>query len=157
MSLRSISGDLATNTARLGDTFVAKLKILALSVLVIVSNVTGNCLLNVSVKAGKFAGWVSVLRHVLSPTLIAGVLLLITWMLLRMALLSRTAMTLALPLTAGGGYLLTGAVSRLLFSEKVPVTYNYGLILITLGVLLVGSSNFSPDCKSRASDSDCQI
>ena len=120
--------------------FIANLKVLALSILVILSNVVGNCLLNMGVKQGNLASWASVLRMVVSPTLIGGVLLLIAWMLLRMALLSTSPMTVVLPLTAGVAYALTGGIGQFWFAEKVPATYDYGLVLIVAGVLLVGTS-----------------
>ena len=88
----------ATGSKRVGNNnLFANFKILALSILVILSNVLGNCLLNVGVKEGKLVSWASVLRLVASPTLVGGVLLLITWMLLRMALLSSSPMSVVLP------------------------------------------------------------
>ena len=108
--------------------------------LVVLSNVAGNCFLNVGVKSEKFVGWAAILKLIVSPALIAGVLLLIGWLLLRMALLSASPMTVALPITAGAGYILTGGIGQFLFAEKVPTTYDYGLILIVAGVLLVGTS-----------------
>jgi len=120
--------------------FIGNSKILGLSILVILSNVVGNCLLNMGVKGGSLMSWASVLRLVFSPTLVAGVLLLITWMLLRMALLSTSPMSVVLPLTAGAGYVLTGGIGQFWFAEKVPVTYDLGLILMVAGVLLVGTS-----------------
>jgi multidrug transporter EmrE-like cation transporter len=125
------------------NNFIANSKILALSILVILSNVVGNCLLNMGVKEGKFVTWASVLRVVVSPTLVAGVLFLIAWMLLRMALLSTGPMSVVLPLTAGAGYVLTGGIGQFWFAERVPVTYDYGLILIVAGVCLVGTSGCS--------------
>ena len=119
---------------------IANVKVLALSVLVILSNVMGNCLLNVGVKEGKLVNWASVLRLMASPSLIAGIVLLIAWMLLRMALLSTSPMTVVLPLTAGIAYVLTGGIGQFWFAEKVPSTYDYGLILIFTGVFLVGTS-----------------
>ncbi len=126
---------------RVGKTYlIANLKTFALTVLVIVSNVLGNCLLNIGVKQGKLATFASVLRLVASPALITGVLLLIAWMLLRMALLSSTPMTVVLPLTAGVAYALTGGIGQFWFAEKVSATYDYGLLLILAGVVLVGTS-----------------
>jgi multidrug transporter EmrE-like cation transporter len=138
------------------NSLITNLKVLALSILVILSNVIGNCLLNMGVKAGRLVSWASVLRLVLSPPLVAGVLLLIAWMLLRMALLSTTPMTVVLPLTAGVAYVLTGGIGQFWFAEKVPATYNYGLILIVAGVLLVGTSTYSPGSQRRDSDAESQ-
>ncbi len=122
------------------ETRVANWKISALAVLVVLSNVIGNCFLNMGVKAWKFAGWSSVPAAVASPALLTGVLFLMAWLFLRMALLSNGPMTLVLPVTAGFGYLLTGGIGQFWFAEKVSVTYDYGLILIAVGVWLVGNS-----------------
>jgi multidrug transporter EmrE-like cation transporter len=130
----------------------ANLKILSLSILVILSNVVGNCLLNIGVKEGRLVSWTSVLRMVVSPALIAGVLLLIAWMLLRMALLSSSPMSVVLPLTAGVAYVLTGGIGQFWFAEKVPVTYDCGLLFIIAGVLLVGTSGRAVHPRTRASD-----
>ena len=119
---------------------IGNLKVFALSLLVVVSNVVGNSLLNAGVKSGNLGGWAAILRLTVSPALVGGVVLLIAWMLLRMALLSTSPMTIALPMTAGAGYLLTAGIGRFWFAEKVPVTYGYGLILIVAGVFLVGTS-----------------
>jgi multidrug transporter EmrE-like cation transporter len=138
------------------NNLLANFKILALSILVVLSNVVGNCLLNVGVKGGSLVSWASVLRLVVSPTLIAGVLLLIAWMLLRMALLSAGPMSVVLPLTAGLGYVLTGGIGQFWFAEKVPVTYNCGLLFIIAGVLLVGTSGRTAVPRTHVSDSDSQ-
>jgi len=120
--------------------FIANFKILALSILVVLSNVMGNCLLNMGVKEEKLVSWASVFRLVGSPTLVAGVLLLITWMVLRMALLSTSPMTVVLPLTAGVGYVLTGEIGQFWFAEEVHAIYDYGLIRTVAGAVLVGTS-----------------
>jgi multidrug transporter EmrE-like cation transporter len=137
---------------------ITKLKILALSILVILSNVMGNCLLNTGIKAGKLANWASILKLIASPSLVAGILLLIAWMLLRMALLSNSPMTVVLPLTAGVGYALIGGIGQFWFSETVPRTYDLGLILIMAGVLLVGTSTRAPEpgtCTNEGESQTC--
>ncbi len=136
---------------------IANLKVLALSSLVILANVLGNCLLNTGVKAGKLVNWASAVRLIASPTLVAGVLLLIAWMLLRMALLSTSPMTVVLPLTAGVGYVLTGGIGQFWVAEKVPVTYDYGLALIVAGVLLVGTSSCAPGSRTRAPETQSRM
>ncbi|MGI8959548.1 MAG: hypothetical protein ACR2IV_07285 [Bryobacteraceae bacterium] len=136
------------------NSFFVNLKIFALSILVILSNVAGNSLLNMGVKGGKLVSLASVLKLAVSPTLVAGVLLLITWMLLRMALLSTSPMTVVLPLTAGVAYVLTGGIGQFWFAEKVPVTYDCGLFFLIAGVLLVGTSGRTVDSRKRAEDPD---
>jgi multidrug transporter EmrE-like cation transporter len=136
------------------DNLFANCKILALSILVILSNVVGNCFLNMGVKGEKLVSLASVLKLVVSPTLVAGVLLLIAWMLLRMALLSTSPMSVVLPLTGGIAYVLTGGIGQFWFAEKVPITYDCGLLFIIAGVLLVGTSGSAVDTRTRESDVD---
>jgi multidrug transporter EmrE-like cation transporter len=138
------------------NNLLANFKILALSILVILSNVVGNCFLNMGVKEGRLVSWASALKLIMSPALVTGVVLLIAWMLLRMALLSTTPMTVVLPLTAGVGYLLTGGIGQFWFAEKVPVTYDCGLLFIIAGVILVGTSGraVSPKTSESASESE---
>ncbi len=76
----------------------------------------------------------------INPAIIIGILLLIGWMLFRMTLLSITPMSLILPLTAGVAYLLTSAAGQLLLHDKVGHEYGWGLSLIVVGVVLIGSS-----------------
>jgi len=136
---------MSTNAA---STALAKWKVSALAVLVVMANVIGNCFLSVGVKAGQFAGWSSAARSILSPALLTGVLLLIMWLFLRMALLSTGPMSVLLPVTAGLGYVVTGGIGQFWFAERVSMTYDYGLLLILAGVYLVGSSASSRDSKS---------
>ncbi|MFL6350849.1 MAG: hypothetical protein ACJ74Z_03230 [Bryobacteraceae bacterium] len=136
------------------NSLLAKFKILALSILVILSNVVGNCFLNMGVKGGSLVSWASFFKLFVSPALVTGVVLLMAWMLLRMALLSATPMTVVLPLTAGVGYLLTGGIGQFWFAEKVPVTYDCGLLFIIAGVVLVGTSGRAVKTPPRVLDPD---
>jgi multidrug transporter EmrE-like cation transporter len=138
------------------NNIIANSRILALSFLVVLSNVMGNCLLNMGVKGGNLATWASVLRLVGSPTLVTGIVLLIAWMVLRMALLSTGPMSVVLPLTAGLGYVLTGGIGQFWFAEKVPVTYDFGLTLIVAGVLVVGTSGSELGPRAPASDAESE-
>ena len=136
------------------NNFIGNSKILALSILVVLSNVMGNCLLNMGVKEGKLVSYASVLKLVVSPTLVTGIVLLIAWMLLRMALLSTGPMSVVLPLTAGVGYVLTGGIGQFWFAEKVSVTYDLGLMLMVAGVLLVGTSGSTVGSGAPAADAE---
>jgi multidrug transporter EmrE-like cation transporter len=138
------------------NNFIGSSKILSLSILVVLSNVMGNCLLNMGVKEGKLVSWPSVLKLIASPTLVTGIVLLIAWMLLRMALLSTGPMSVVLPLTAGVGYVVTGGIGQFWFAEKVPITYDLGLILMAAGVLLVGTSGSTVSPHAPASDPEAR-
>ena len=109
--------------------------------LVIVTNVLGNYSLDLGVHAvdnGIGAVW---LRYFREPELLIGVVLLIGWMLLRLALLSATDMSLVLPATAGVAYVLTSMVGQFWLHETVSRTHNIGLGVIAAGVLLIGSTS----------------
>lgn len=104
----------------------------------ILCSVGGNCALSYGVNSQpNHAGLAAIL---INPPVILGILLLIGWMLFRMTLLSITPMSLILPLTAGAAYLLTSAAGQLILHDKVGHEHGWGLSLIVIGVLLIGSS-----------------
>ncbi len=114
------------------------LRVVLLSACVILCSVGGNCLLSQGVKSQtEQAGVVSLL---LSPWVVTGIVLLVGWMLFRMALLSISPMSIILPLTAGVAYLLTSLAGQLILHEKVGQDQGWGLSLIFIGVLLIGTS-----------------
>jgi multidrug transporter EmrE-like cation transporter len=109
----------------------------ALSAGVVLSVVAGNASLGHGVKSASSQGMFALL---LNPWVIAGIFLLIGWMLFRMALLSIEPMSIILPLTAGAAYILTGVAGVLVLNEKVQHRQWWGLGLIFVGVLLIGVS-----------------
>lgn len=113
------------------------LRISALSAGTVVTIVAGNSLLSYGVKSARSEAIFVLLAN---PWVITGIALLITWMLLRMALLSITAMSIILPLTGGAAYILTGLAGRFLLHEKLGHMQLLGLALIFIGVLLIGRS-----------------
>jgi multidrug transporter EmrE-like cation transporter len=114
------------------------LRVLALSAGTILSVVAGNASLGYGVKSASSQAVFSLL---INPWIIAGIVLQIGWMLLRMALLSITPMSIILPLTAGIAYMLTGVASTLLLNEKLGHRQWWALALIFVGVLLIGTSD----------------
>ncbi len=116
-------------------------RVLLLCLLTILTNVLGNYSLDIGVKAvanGTGAVW---LRYFREPGLFIGVALLIGWLLLRLALLSATEMSLVLPATAGVGYVLTSLVGQFWLNETVSPMHNFGLAVIAAGVVLIGSTS----------------
>lgn len=122
----------------------AWVRVFILSAAVILSTVVGNSAISHGVKSAKSETISALLT---SPWVIAGILLLIGWMIFRMALLSITPMSIILPLTAGIAYILTALAGRFVLHETLGRIQMWGLALIFVGVLLIGTSD------SRDSDS----
>jgi multidrug transporter EmrE-like cation transporter len=119
-------------------------RVVILSALVILTNLWGNFLLSLGMKDTDRL-WDAAL--LVEPQLVFGVLLLISWLLLRLALLSATEMSLVLPFTAAIGYILTSLVGQFLLRESVTAWHNMGLALIAVGAVLVGASAAPEDRK----------
>ena len=132
-----MTGHPTTGQTRAGARNTAR--ILILSALVIVTNVAGNAFLSIGVKAAERGAGVVWLRYFRQPPLALGVVLLISWLLLRLALLSAAEMSLVLPATAGAAYVLTSLVGQFWLSEQVSWVHNAGLVMIALGVLVLGT------------------
>lgn len=100
---------------------------------VVLLNAAGNFALSVGMKrAAAAAGPVLAL---LEPAAIAGVFLLIAWMLLRLRLLQIADLSFVLPITAVG-YILNAAMGALFLGEQVSFTRWAGAALITGGAAL---------------------
>lgn len=93
---------------------------------VVLTNVFGNFFLSLGLRqAGVLSPWVGL-----------GVLLLTTWMLSRLALLSWADLSYVLPVTSFG-YVLTALLGRLFLGEQVSPLRWAGTLLIAAGVVLV--------------------
>jgi len=106
---------------------------------VVLSNVFGNFFL----KRGMPAELPSPLAYITAlfrPAAALGVVLLVTWMLLRMALLSWADLSYVLPVTSIG-YVLVALVGKLLLNEEISVHRWAGIVLIMGGVALVGGGS----------------
>ena len=79
------------------------------------------------------------LRAMLHPAVAGGIVLLILWLLTRMALLSWADLSFVLPLTSLG-YVLAAVLGKLFLNEVVTPGHWLGTILIFAGTLLVGST-----------------
>lgn len=77
------------------------------------------------------------LETLFSPWVLAGVVLLILWLLSRMALLSWADLSYVLPLTSLG-YVLTAVMGRLFLNEHVSWARWSGTLLIVIGTAIVG-------------------
>jgi drug/metabolite transporter (DMT)-like permease len=107
----------------------------------VMANAVGNLLLTFGIRASHWE-WGPEFRF--SLWLVAGVALLIVWMLAKMALLSWADLSYVLPVTAFG-YVLSAALGRLFLNESITAQRWAGIALITAGMLVVGSGK--PDQK----------
>jgi drug/metabolite transporter (DMT)-like permease len=110
---------------------------------VVLSNVAGNASLSRGLHGhgpAPGAGPLAYLAAFLNPWVVAGVCLLILWMLSRMALLSWADLSYVLPVTASG-YVLTAVAGHVLLGEHLSAARWAGTALIVAGVALVGATN----------------
>jgi drug/metabolite transporter (DMT)-like permease len=132
-----------TETARL------RLKTWICAVIVIFSNVFGNFFLKRGMPE-SLAGPLEYITVLFRPWVSLGVVLLILWMLSRMALLSWADLSYVLPVTSVG-YVLVAMVGRLLLHEQITNRRWGGIALIMAGVALVsGGAPQTPRPKAQA-------
>jgi drug/metabolite transporter (DMT)-like permease len=108
------------------------------AVVVILSNVFGNFFM----KRGMPAELPTPLAYItvlFQPWVALGVLLLVLWMMSRMALLSWADLSYVLPVTSIG-YVLVAIVGKVLLHEEITGKRWAGIALIMIGVALVSGS-----------------
>ncbi|MGB9604301.1 MAG: EamA family transporter [Bryobacteraceae bacterium] len=106
---------------------------------VVVANVTGNFLLSLGLRhhgPESASSWLQVLA---SPWFVLGVSFLAVWMLCRLALLSWADLSWVVPVTATG-YVLNALAGKFFLGEHISLTRWAGILIITLGVLMVRST-----------------
>jgi drug/metabolite transporter (DMT)-like permease len=113
-----------------------RLKTWICAVIVILSNVFGNFFMKRGMPA-ELTSPVEYITVLFRPWVALGVLLLIVWMLSRMALLSWADLSYVLPVTSIG-YVLVAIVGRVLLDEQISAKRWAGIVLIMAGVALVG-------------------
>lgn len=115
-----------------------------LTVVVVLSNAIGNAALNWGMKrvgtAFSFSP-LALLHLIFSPWVSLGIVLLIVWMLSRMALLSWADLSFVLPVTSLG-YALSALIGKYVFDERVSLARWAGVLLIVAGIVLVGTTRF---------------
>lgn len=118
-----------------------QLRTLLLALVVIVFNVVGNLALSLGMKTAvlqdSVAGYVRIL---FTPLVAVGVVLLILWMLSRMALLSKADLSYVLPVTSLG-YVLSAVAGRVFLHEQISPSRWAGTLFIAAGIVLVGMTN----------------
>ena len=113
-----------------------------LTVLVIATNVVGNVLLSMGMKQLGPIVSVSPLAYVhvlLNPWTILGILILIAWMVLDLALLSRADLTFVLPITASA-YVLIAISGHYFFGEPAGWIRWVAIGIISIGAALAGET-----------------
>lgn len=118
----------------------ALLKTRGLIVAVIIGNVAGNALLSRGLHQRNPdlpASFMHYVQAVANPWVIGGVVLLSVWMLANLSLLSRADLSYALPVTGSVSYILIALVGHFFLGEPVPVAHWAGILVITIGVVLV--------------------
>ena len=119
-----------------------RVKTFVFTLMVILSNCLGNFSLTWGMKhqsrGFSFAPLVF-LRTLFSPWVLAGVVLLIVWLLSRMALLSWADLSYVLPVTSLG-YVLSAMMGRWFLNEQVSWQRWAGTLLIVAGTAVVGST-----------------
>lgn len=113
------------------------------ALLVILSNALGNFSLTWGMKhrgEGLTLSPLSYVEAILTPWVALGILLLILWMLARMALLSWADLSYVMPVTSLG-YVANSVMGRLFLHEQVTAERWIGTLLIVAGTALVGIGN----------------
>jgi len=118
---------------------------LLLAAAVVVANVAGNFALSWGMKHAPASA--TALSALLEPFVIAGILLLIVWTLLRIKLLELADLSYVLPITAVG-YVLTAIMGALFLHEQVSLQRWAGTILIVAGAALTATT--APDTEGSS-------
>jgi uncharacterized membrane protein len=104
---------------------------------VVLLNAAGNFTLAVGLKRATAAA--GLVLPLLEPAAMAGIALLVAWMLLRLRLLQIADLSFVLPLTAVG-YLLNAVMGAAFLGEHVSLARWAGAVLITGGAALTSST-----------------
>ncbi len=112
-----------------------------LTFIVIITNVAGNVLLSRGMHDTYVLSWspLPMLRAILNPWVIAGVIVLTGWMITNLALLSLADLSYVLPVTASA-YILIAILGHFVLNERISLLRWAGIAVITGGVMLVGKT-----------------
>lgn len=105
---------------------------------VILSNSLGNLFIALGMReAPEVASPLAFLGAMANPFVILGIVLLISWLLARMAMFSWADLTYVLPVTALG-YVVSAALGQWFLNETISGWRWGGTVLIMCGTVLVG-------------------
>ena len=120
-------------------------------VLVVVSNTIGTLLLGRGMRQmpdfapGGLFKYISL--FITNPWIVSGIALLMVWMVAQLSMFTWADLSYVLPVTASY-YVLTALLSRLFIAERISATRWVGIVIISLGVMLV--SETPPHIKKKA-------
>jgi drug/metabolite transporter (DMT)-like permease len=117
-----------------------RLKTQVFTTIVVLSNALGNFALASGMRNRATSGVPDYLRAIFSPWVMIGIVLLILWLLSRMALLSWADLSYVLPVTSLG-YVLNAVIGRWFLNEQVTAARWAGTLLIVVGTALVGAGS----------------
>lgn len=120
-----------------------KLRTLLLVIAVIFANAVGNLSLAWGMKhVSEAVGLnpIGYVRVMFNPAVALGIVFLISWLLMRMALLSWADLSFVLPLTSFG-YVLAAILGYCFLGEAITPTHWIGTVLVFAGSMLVGSTD----------------
>ena len=132
----------------------SKLSTFALALAVVFFNAFGNLSLAWGMKHLSQAMGINPLdyiRAMLNPFVAVGVVLLILWLLTRMALMSWADLSFVLPLT-GVGYVLAAVLGKLFLAEDVTPRHWIGTLLIFAGIAVVGTTDHQSEWPSSTGE-----
>ena len=111
--------------------------------LVVISNTVGTVLLGRGMSQMPDFAPAEAPRYIAlfltNPWTVFGVLLLIVWMIAQLTMFTWADLSYVLPVTASY-YILTALLSRLFLSERISATRWAGIMVISLGVMLVSKT-----------------
>jgi drug/metabolite transporter (DMT)-like permease len=116
-----------------------RLKTWICATVVVFSNVLGNFFMKRGMPP-QLATPLEYITVLFQPWVALGVLLLILWMISRMALLSWADLSYVLPVTSVG-YVLVALAGKLLLNEQITMKRWSGIALIVAGVALVSGGS----------------
>ena len=115
-------------------------------VLVIISQPLGNLFLTIGMKHRALESPLDYVTAIFTPNVALGIVLLIVWLLSRMALLSWADLSYVLPVTAAG-YVLAAIAGRVFLDERISPARWMGVALIMAGVVLVSRTAHNSDTR----------
>jgi len=118
---------------------------------VILSQPIGNLFLTLGMRHRALASPWDYLTAIFSPYVALGIVLLIVWLVARMALLSWADLSYVLPVTALG-YIATALLGRFVLLEQISAARWSGTLLIVAGTALVGATSVHTTTHTTAKD-----